>query len=57
MSKNGEKSPSRTAPARVRRAGGLRPTRSGRPRDVFGRFFETLDRLDAAPPPGGEGAR
>jgi hypothetical protein len=57
MSKNGEKSPSRTAPARVRHAGGVRPPRSGRPREVFGRFFETLGRLDAAPPAGGEGAR
>lgn len=57
MSKSGEKSPSRTAPARVRQAAGARPPRSGRPREVFGRFFETLGRLDAAPPAGGESVR
>jgi hypothetical protein len=57
MSKSGEKSPSRSAPARVRQAGGARPPRSTRPREVFGRFFETLGRLAAGSPAGGEGAR
>lgn len=52
MSKTGGKSPPRPAPAAVR--SGVVAPRPGRPpREVFGRFFETLGQLDA----NGRGAR
>lgn len=58
MSKAGVKSPSRAVPAASRPAVGTRAPRSGsQPREVFGRFFETLGRLDQNGRPGKEGAR
>jgi hypothetical protein len=58
MSKTGAKSPSRPAPAISRPITGTRGPRSdGPPREVFGRFFETLGRLDQADRPAREGAR
>ncbi|HEV7334646.1 MAG TPA: hypothetical protein VGO06_01660 [Bosea sp. (in: a-proteobacteria)] len=58
MSKTGAKSPSRAAPAISRPAAGTRAPRSdGPPREVFGRFFETLGRLDGGSRSGKEGAR
>lgn len=58
MSKTGAKSPSRAVPAISRPAVGARAPRSdGPPREVFGRFFETLGRLDQSGRPGKEGVR
>lgn len=52
MSKTGGKPPPRPAPAAVRSSAAA--PRSGRqPREVFGRFFETLGQLD----PNGRGGR
>lgn len=56
MSKTGGKPPPRPAPAAVR--SGVAAPRSGRqPREVFGRFFETLGQLDANGRGGRGGAR
>lgn len=58
MSKTGEKSPPRATAAVSRPAAGARPPRTGRqPGEVFGRFFETLGRLDGGGRSGKEGAR
>jgi len=58
MSKTGEKSPPRPAPAGSRPAAVTRPPRSAsQPRDVFGRFFQTLGKLDTGGRSGPEGAR
>lgn len=58
MSKTGGKSPSRAAPAGSRPVVQTRAPRSaGPPREVFGRFFETLGRLDGGDRSGKEGAR
>lgn len=57
MSKSGGKPPPRPAPAAVRSsAAAPRPGRQP-PRDVFGRFFETLGQLDANGRGGRGGAR
>lgn len=48
MSKTGGKSPPRPAPASIRLAAPPRPGGGRQPREVFGRFFETLGRLDSA---------
>ena len=56
MSKTGGKPPPRPAPSAVR--SGAAPPRPGRPpREVFGRFFETLGLLDANGRGGRGGAR
>ena len=56
MSKSGGKAPARPAPAAVR--SGVAAPRPGRPpREVFGRFFETLGQLDANGRGGRGGAR
>ena len=56
MSKSGGKSPPRQAPAAVR-SGVAAPRPSRPPREVFGRFFETLGQLDANGRGGRGGAR
>lgn len=56
MSKTAGKPPPRPAPAGIRSA--TAAPRSGRPpREVFGRFFETLGRLDASGRVGRGGVR
>lgn len=56
MSKTGGKPPPKPAPSAVR--SGAAPPRSGRqPREVFGRFFETLGQLDVNGRSGRGGAR
>lgn len=45
MSKTGGKAPPRPAPATVR-PGAAAPRPGRQPREVFGRFFETLGQLD-----------
>lgn len=56
MSKTAGKPPLRPAPAGIRSAAAA--PRSGRqPREVFGRFFETLGRLDATGRVGRGGTR
>jgi hypothetical protein len=56
MSKIGGKSPPRPAPAAVR-SGMAGPRPGHQPREVFGRFFETLGQLDANGRGGRGGAR
>ncbi|WP_157089591.1 hypothetical protein [Bosea sp. WAO] len=58
MSKTGAKSPPRPGPAGSRPNAGTRaPRKAGPPREVFGRFFETLGRLDGGVRSGKETAR
>ncbi|WP_332681453.1 hypothetical protein [Bosea sp. (in: a-proteobacteria)] len=58
MSKTGGKSPPRATSAGSRPAPGApSPRIAGPPREVFGRFFETLGRLDGGGRSGKEGAR
>lgn len=56
MSKSGGKPPPRPAPAAVR-SSVIAPRPGRQPRDVFGRFFETLGQLDANGRSGRGGAR
>ncbi|CAN7593783.1 hypothetical protein LJR090_005105 [Bosea sp. LjRoot90] len=56
MSKTGGKPPARPAPAGIR-AGVAMPRPGRQPREVFGRFFETLGQLDANGRTGRGGAR
>jgi hypothetical protein len=56
MIKTGGRAAPAKPPGRVRRQAPARPPRSARPRDVFGRFFATLDRLDPEAAGSREGA-
>jgi len=56
MTKTGGKSPARPAPAGIR-SSVVAPRPGRQPREVFGRFFETIGQLDANGRGGRGGAR